>query len=528
MIAEGRIALNGVTIDTPATLLSTLDGITVDGDPVAAPEPTRLFLYHKPTGLLVTEHDPAGRPTIYDRLPEGLPRLVPVGRLDLNTEGLLLLTTDGGFKRQLELPATGVERTYRARAYGDITQAQLEELIHGIEIDGIRYGQIDANLERRTGANVWIEMTLREGKNREVRRVLEYLGLQVSRLIRLRYGPFLLDDLPVGEIGEVKGYDIVEFRKTLEGGIPADAIRPAKVKPGFRTPPTRIDSPGATTRSGPRAGADMRDAPKRQDRAGSGERFGRGAAPRTGRPQADGRPYAKGPVSDRAGPSRDRSGRRDERTDRPFGKGAPSDRSTPSRDRPFRSNEHGDRPRSDNKPYGKSPAGDRFGGSGERPARGDSRSFAKGGASERSGPPRERSFRSDRNRTENKPFAKSPTGDRFGGSGDRPSRSDNRPYAKSAAGDRSNAPRERSFRGDERGDRGRTDSKPFAKGPAGDRSGPSRDRPFRSDERGGRPSRPPNGGQGTPGRSGGPARPGPRGPRPGGGGSRPGRPGGNR
>lgn len=146
MIAEGRIALNGTTIDTPATLLSSLDGVTVDGNPVDAPEPTRLFLYNKPNGLLVTERDPKGRPTIYDRLPEGLPRLMPVGRLDLNTEGLLLLTTDGGFKRQLELPATGVERTYRARAYGDITRAQLEELIHGIEIDGIRYGQIDANL----------------------------------------------------------------------------------------------------------------------------------------------------------------------------------------------------------------------------------------------------------------------------------------------------------------------------------------------------------------------------------------------
>ena len=127
------------------------------------------------------------------------------------------MTTDGGFKRQLELPATGVERTYRVRAYGDITQAQLEDLIHGIEIDGIRYGQIDANLERRTGANVWIEMTLREGKNREVRRVLEHLGLQVSRLIRLRYGPFVLDELPVGEIGEVRGSDIVEFRRSLEG-----------------------------------------------------------------------------------------------------------------------------------------------------------------------------------------------------------------------------------------------------------------------------------------------------------------------
>ncbi|MEO7170484.1 MAG: pseudouridine synthase, partial [Sphingomonas sp.] len=213
MIAEGRVALNGTVIDTPATILTSLHGVTVDGNPVQAAAPARLFLYHKPNGLLVTERDPGGRPTIYDRLPKDLPRLVPVGRLDLNTEGLLLLTTDGELKRQLELPATGVERAYRARAYGMVTQAQLEELIHGVEIEGVRYGSINANLERRTGANVWIEMILTEGKNREVRRVLEYLGLRVSRLIRTRYGPFVLGDLPVGEVGEVRQVDVIAFRK---------------------------------------------------------------------------------------------------------------------------------------------------------------------------------------------------------------------------------------------------------------------------------------------------------------------------
>lgn len=220
MIAEGRVALDGVVLDTPATILNSLNGVTVDGDPVAAPAAARLFLYHKPPGLLVTERDPAGRKTIYDQLPADLPRLVPVGRLDLNTEGLLLMTTDGELKRQLELPATGVERAYRARAYGPITQEQLEALIHGVEIEGVRYGSINANLERRTGANVWIEMILTEGKNREVRRVLEYLGLKVSRLIRTRYGPFLLGDLAVGEIGEVKQHDVVSFRKdpTRKGG----------------------------------------------------------------------------------------------------------------------------------------------------------------------------------------------------------------------------------------------------------------------------------------------------------------------
>ncbi|HWU73752.1 MAG TPA: pseudouridine synthase, partial [Sphingomonas sp.] len=213
MIAEGRVAIDGVVVETPATLLTSLAGVTVDGNPVREAEAARLFLYHKPKGLLVTERDPAGRPTIYDRLPKGLPRLVPVGRLDLATEGLLLLTTDGGLKRQLELPATGVERVYRARAYGNVSQVQLEELIHGVEIEGVRYGAIDANMERRTGANVWIELKLTEGKNREVRRVLEYLGLEVSRLIRTRYGPFVLGDLPVGAIGEVRAHDIDSFRK---------------------------------------------------------------------------------------------------------------------------------------------------------------------------------------------------------------------------------------------------------------------------------------------------------------------------
>lgn len=259
MIAEGRIAKDGVALDTPATVLASLDGVTVDGAPVAAAEPTRLFLFHKPAGVLTAERDPAGRATIYDRLPKDLPRLVPVGRLDLNTEGLLLMTTDGEFKRQLELPATGVERSYRARAYGQVSQQQLEELIHGVEVEGVRYGAIDANLERRTGANVWIEMTLAEGKNREVRRVLEYLGLRVSRLIRTRYGPFVLGDLPVGDIGEVRGADIATFRQTLKT---AAKLRPPVqdvAVPGARRGAGRSLSPGRSTTGVPdrvvRAGA---------------------------------------------------------------------------------------------------------------------------------------------------------------------------------------------------------------------------------------------------------------------------------
>ena len=216
MITEGRIALDGKTIDTPATILKSLHGITVDGTPVQQPAPAKLFRFHKPRGVLTTERDPKGRPTIYDRLPAGLPRLMPVGRLDLNTEGLLLLTNDGELKRQLELPSTGVVRTYRARAFGQVSQEQLEDLIEGVEIDGIRYGSIDANLERRTGANTWIELKLTEGKNREVRRVLEYLGLEVSRLIRTSYGPFELEDMPVGAVDEIRRHDVITFRNTLK------------------------------------------------------------------------------------------------------------------------------------------------------------------------------------------------------------------------------------------------------------------------------------------------------------------------
>lgn len=216
MIADGRIALNGEVLETPAKMLKNLSGVTVDGHPVGPLDPTRLFLYHKASGLLTAERDFTGRETIYDDLPKDLPRLMPIGRLDLNTEGLLLMTNDGEFKREMELPSTGVERTYRARTFGDISQEQLESLVDGIEIEGVRYGKIDANLERRTGANQWIEMTLTEGKNREVRRVLEHFELQVSRLIRTRYGPYELGSLPKGGVVEVRRADVIKHRRDLK------------------------------------------------------------------------------------------------------------------------------------------------------------------------------------------------------------------------------------------------------------------------------------------------------------------------
>lgn len=215
MITEGKVALNGQVLATPATIVASLDGITVEGNEVAALEPSRLFRFHKPAGFLTTARDPGGRPTIMDILPPGLPRVVPVGRLDMNTEGLLLLTTDGALKRALELPTSGVPRRYRVRAYGEISQPAVEALIEGLTIDGMRYGPIDAEIERRTGRNLWLTITLTEGKNREIRRVLEHLGLQVSRLIRVAYGPIELGDLDPRDADEVPDGVVASLRKSL-------------------------------------------------------------------------------------------------------------------------------------------------------------------------------------------------------------------------------------------------------------------------------------------------------------------------
>ncbi|MGE8132878.1 pseudouridine synthase [Novosphingobium subterraneum] len=220
MIEEGRVKIGDEVVTTPATLLTSLKGVSVDGKmvgPIAAP---RLFRFHKPAGLITAERDPTGRPTIYTALrnamPKDAPRVMPVGRLDVNTEGLLLMTNDGELKRALELPSTGIPRTYRARTFGDITQARLEKLMEGIEIDGVRYGPINANLERSANRNKWIELTLTEGKNREVRRVLEHLGLEVSRLLRTSYGPFELADLQRGSVEEIPQVMVERFRKTLK------------------------------------------------------------------------------------------------------------------------------------------------------------------------------------------------------------------------------------------------------------------------------------------------------------------------
>jgi len=205
LIVDGRISLNGTVLKSPAINVGPADEILIDGKPIPTIERTRLWLYHKPAGLVTSNSDPEGRPTVFQNLPTDLPRVISVGRLDMNTEGLLLLTNDGGLARVLELPQTGWLRRYRVRAHGRITQGKLDTLKDGIAVDGVFYGAIDAVLEREQGANVWIEMGLREGKNREVRNVLGALGLQVNRLIRVSYGPFQLGELPEGTVMEIKG-----------------------------------------------------------------------------------------------------------------------------------------------------------------------------------------------------------------------------------------------------------------------------------------------------------------------------------
>ena len=203
-IVQGRVSVNGRVINSPALDVTTRDVITVDGKPLPERERTRLFMFHKPRGLMTTHADPEGRPTVFDNLPEGLPRLISIGRLDFNTEGLLLLTNDGGLARVLELPDTGWLRRYRVRAHGEVTQDQLDALKKGVEVDGVKYGPIDAVLERDQGANVWLVFAIREGKNREVRNVMAHLGLEVNRLIRVSYGPFQFGELAEGQVEEVK------------------------------------------------------------------------------------------------------------------------------------------------------------------------------------------------------------------------------------------------------------------------------------------------------------------------------------
>ncbi|MEL7348516.1 MAG: pseudouridine synthase [Pseudomonadota bacterium] len=270
MIAEGRVRLNGRRLDTPAVLVGEADVIEVDGRTVGAPEPARLWRYHKPAGLVTTARDEEGRTTVFDRLPENLPRVMSVGRLDIASEGLLLLTNDGELKRRLELPSTGWLRRYRVRVHGSPTEQTVAPLTRGIEVDGERFQPMQVTLDRQQGANAWLTVGLREGRNREVRRAMEAVGLSVNRLIRLSYGPFQLGDLQPGAVEEVKARVLADQLGLARPARPGGSAKPAKPgkppskttpKPPSKTPPKR--TPSATPGS---------DKPVGQTRAGGAAR----------------------------------------------------------------------------------------------------------------------------------------------------------------------------------------------------------------------------------------------------------------
>jgi 23S rRNA pseudouridine2605 synthase len=296
-IAAGRVAVNGSAISSPALNVTGADRITVDGEPLRNRERTRLFLFNKPRGLVTTHSDPQGRPTIFGALPKDLPRLISVGRLDLSTEGLLLLTNDGGLARVLELPATAWQRRYRVRAFGRVAQEALDGLRAGITLEGVHYGPIEATLDREQGSNVWLTFAIREGKNREVRKVLESLGLKVNRLIRLSFGPFELGALDDGAVEEVKTAVLREQLGPLaaEAGCDFDApIAVAESPTTYRRPDARAkrgakhesQSRKSNASFQPRKSAVVDDGPKRPHRGQKrSPRDRRGSGPRPSRPR---------------------------------------------------------------------------------------------------------------------------------------------------------------------------------------------------------------------------------------------------
>ncbi|MQB44020.1 pseudouridine synthase [Rhizobium sp. ICMP 5592] len=534
MILDGRVRLNGVLLDSPVVNVTLADKIEVDGMPIRGIERTRLWLYHKPAGLVTTNADPEGRPTVFDNLPEELPRVMSIGRLDINTEGLLLLTNDGGLARVLELPTTGWLRRYRVRAHGEIDQEALDKLKEGIAVDGVLYGSIEATLDRTQGSNVWITMGLREGKNREIKNVLGALGLEVNRLIRISYGPFQLGDLPEGRVLEVRG-------RTLRDQLGPRLVEDAKAN--FDAPLYNASAPaGEDEAEAKPERAAKEERPKRDRERPEDKReraLGRLDTKRDGRRdegrregghKEDDRPkrpplgarrnanvwMAPGarPLGEKAAakaakntrtaakrgeperPQRSGFDRPDEgprvrvnrvaeadgewiraseeapRTARGDDQGSDRKRSDrPRGDRPF-----GDKPRGD-RPYGDKPRGDKA--FGDRP-RGERGSRPEGGDR-----PRAKSFqgdaRSERPRGD-RPFGDKPRGDRPYGDKPRGDRAfSDRPRGDRPTGDRrpraegDERPRAWSFDGEQRSERPRGD-RPFGdRPPRGDR--PQGDRP---------------------------------------------------
>ncbi|MEZ5675597.1 23S rRNA pseudouridine2605 synthase [Thalassovita litoralis] len=294
LIEEGRVTVNGKQITSPALNVTARDTITVDGKPLEAAEPARVWLYHKPAGLVTTNRDEQGRATIFDKLPDGLPRVMSVGRLDLNSEGLLLLTNDGEVKRKLELPATGWLRKYRVRVNGRVSEEKLEPLRKGITHDGVNYLPMIVSLDRQQGANAWLTVGLREGKNREIRRAMEAIGFTVNRLIRTSYGPFQLGQLKPGEVEEVRRR-VVRDQLGLDGeGLAAMEDDDAKPKPGLRRKPrkSQFGGPGQPGRPNPGGPDGKPTGGKPGGRTGGKpHRSGKSDAPDLStRPQRDGKP----------------------------------------------------------------------------------------------------------------------------------------------------------------------------------------------------------------------------------------------